>query len=112
MWRFFGHAKADPSHSEAAGICDRCNFTYQLRDLHWQYQWRGSGLVNTMFRVCPKCLDVPSEFLKALKLPADPIPVPFPRPNQFQQQINNGIPITVWDQLYGAWDSQGNVWLP
>lgn len=111
-WRFFGRAQANPSHPTAAGICDRCNFTYQLSDLKWQYQWRGAGMVNTMFRVCPRCLDAPSAFLKALNLPADPTPVPFPRPNQFEQQMNSGIPALNWDQLYSAWDDGTSVWDP
>ncbi len=65
-----------------------------------------------MFRVCPRCMDVPSAFLKALSLPADPVPVPFPRPSQAEQQMNSGSPALNWDQLNSAWDDGISVWDP
>lgn len=111
-WRFFGHAKADPSAPRAAGICDRCNQTYQLNDLKFQHQWRGTALQNTYFRVCPRCLDVPSAFLKALLLPADPVPVPYPRVDQFQAQMNNSSPALNWDQANARWDDSISTWDP
>ncbi len=104
-WRFFGHAKADPSHPEAAGICDSCNFTYQLKDLKFQYEWRGQNLQNVWFKRCPRCLDIPQQQLKAILLPPDPIPVPYPRPNTFPTQMNAGNPAGSWDTADASWDS-------
>jgi hypothetical protein len=37
----------------ALGICDRCGFTYKLKQLHAQIENR----VNTGWLVCPDCLD-------------------------------------------------------
>lgn len=108
-WRFFGKAKADPSSPRAAGFCDRCDTAWQLSELKWQYQWRGAGLANTMFRVCPRCIDVPSAFLKALNLPADPVPVSFPRPGFVQEEMNQGQNYTNWDIFNQAWDT-GESW--
>ncbi len=104
-WRYFGRAKADPSNPEAAGICQRCDFTYQLRELVWQYEYRGTNLQNTWFRVCRTCLDKPAPFLRAIVLPADPVPVPYPRPNTFPTQMNAGNPASVWDTADASWDS-------
>lgn len=111
-WRFFGHAKADPSAPRAAGFCDRCDHVWQLSQLVWEMQWRGTTLTRTGFRVCPECLDVPAQFLKAISIPADPLPVRDPRTGYVQQEMNNGIPALNWDQLYSAWDVSGNVWDP
>lgn len=122
-WRYFGHAHADPNAPTAAGICDRCNFTYQLSQLQFQHQYMGEGLQNLWLRVCSKCLDVPSVFLKAIKLPSDPEPVKFPRPNQFEQQ-SNSVQLTQWDPpptypsiyppeetvILGYWDDGVSVW--
>lgn len=104
-WRFHGHARPDPTKTSAQGICDSCNFSYQLSELKFQYEWRGTSLQNTWFRKCPKCLDKPAEFLKTILLPADPVPVSYPRPNQFFEQMNSGSGATTWDQLNKTWDS-------
>jgi hypothetical protein len=110
MWRFFGRAHASPSSPTAAGICDRCNFTYQLSQLKWQYEYRGESLGNLRIRVCPICLDKPQMQLKTIVLPADPLPVQDPRPgiNQFMAQENQGNSITKYDNG-GAWDA-GLIW--
>lgn len=72
-WRFHGRAEVDPENPSAWGICDRCNFTYNLRDLVWQYQWAGETLINKRILVCTRtCLDDPSPFLRAVILPPDP----------------------------------------
>ncbi len=104
-WRYHGQARVDPNNPQGFGICDRCNFTYNLVDLHWQYQWRGISLINTRFRVCSKCMDVPSAFLKAILLPEDPKPLLYPRPNTFPTQMNAGNPASVWDTADASWDS-------
>lgn len=72
---YSGRAIIDPSAPEALGICDRCGNMWNLRDLQYQFQWMGPQLQNLHIKVCPDCMDVPSEFLRTLILPPDPEPV-------------------------------------
>lgn len=62
------------------GYCDRCNFCYDLEDLAWQYDWRGTHLANLRILVCDRCLDRPQEQLRAIFIPPDPAPVEDARP--------------------------------
>lgn len=111
-WRFFGKALADPSASTAAGFCDRCDTVWQLSQLKWEMQWRGTSVQRTGFRVCPRCLDIPAPFLKAFVIPADPYPVPNPRTGYVEQEMNNSSPALSWDQLNTRWDDGISVWDP
>lgn len=70
-----GRARVNPTAPEAAGQCDRCGFLYSFRDLAWQMDWRGSSLQNLRVLVCPNCLDTPQEQLRAIIVPADPMPI-------------------------------------
>lgn len=80
-WRFHSRATIDPSNPNGVGACDRCGFFYNLKDLVWQYAYRGDSLQNTRFRVCVQtCLDVPTEQYRPLHLPPDPEPLIQPRP--------------------------------
>lgn len=79
-WRPHGRARVNPESPEAFGICDDCNFQYNLVDLQFQFAWRGNTLQNTGFRVCYECYDKPNEQLRPRILPADPVPVMNPRP--------------------------------
>lgn len=72
---YSGRATIDPSAPDALGICQRCGNLWNLRDLQYQFQWQGPQLQNTYLRVCPDCMDVPSEFLRTIILPPDPEPV-------------------------------------
>ncbi len=110
-WRYFGHAKVDPTSPTAAGQCDRCDCTYSLNQLQWELQWRGLSIQRTGFRVCPRCFDTPAEFLKPLLLPADPQPVPNPRVNHNYAQMNEGSFATQWD-MSGRWDAEGGGGVP
>lgn len=75
----YGQAVINPAAPEAVGVCDRCGFLYNLRQLRWQYQWAGTTMQNLHLRVCDKCWDTPSEQLRTLILPPDPTPVADPR---------------------------------
>lgn len=75
-----GRAYVNPRSPAAWGICDRCGFQYNLSELKFQYEWRGTTLANTHMRVCSKCMDVPDDHKRAITLPADPMPVQNPRP--------------------------------
>jgi hypothetical protein len=46
-------------------------------------QWRGVSLQNTRIYVCNRCLDVPQEQLRVIRLPADPAPLQNVRPENF-----------------------------
>lgn len=81
-----GHAYADSSNPEAWGVCDRCGQTWLLRELKFQFDFRGPRLMNTQLRVCQPCTDLPCVWFKPIVVPPDPIPVPNPRP----QQTNTG----------------------
>lgn len=83
MHRPHGSARIDPRNPSALGICDRCSFLYNLRDLSYQFAWAGTKLINTRLRVCKKCLDRPNEQLRARILPPDPVPVADPRPENY-----------------------------
>lgn len=78
-----GLARTNPKSPQAFGICDRCGFTYNHVNLHWQYDWRGASLQNLRILVCDECTDSPQQQLRAIVLPADPIPIMYPRPEDF-----------------------------
>lgn len=70
-----GRARTNASNPEAHAICDRCGFRYNFNDLHWQMDWRGAILQNIRILVCDRCYDDPQEQLRAITLPADPVPI-------------------------------------
>jgi hypothetical protein len=55
----------------------------------WQYDWRGASLQNLQFLVCNTCYDRPQEQLRAIIVPADPIPVGNPRLENFPTAETN-----------------------
>lgn len=78
-----GRARTSAKSPSAFGVCDRCGIWWNLSALYWNYDWRGTQLQNLWLRVCRQCLDVPQEQLRAITLPADPVPVWQPRPENF-----------------------------
>jgi hypothetical protein len=98
----FGRATVDPKNPQAAGICDRCNLVYNLKDLVWEQAWRGNELTRTGFRVCTRtCLDTPFEQDRPLYLPPDPPPVDQPRvPNYAVQEGNIPQPYDSSEEFY------------
>jgi len=78
-----GRAKTSSTSPSAFGVCQRCGFWYQRNTLQFQYDWRGTSLANIQILVCRDCLDTPQEQLRAITLPADPIPVYRPSTEQF-----------------------------
>lgn len=77
--RIHQRVQIDSNAPEASAACDRCQFIWLLRDLQWQYDYRGMQLQNTNFLVCPTCLDIPNPQIKPILLPPDPEPVLNPR---------------------------------
>jgi hypothetical protein len=74
-----GRARTSASNPQAFAVCDRCGIWYNHIALQWQYDWAGSSLINKRLLVCQRCLDVPQEQLRAIVVPADPVPIVQPR---------------------------------
>jgi hypothetical protein len=47
--------------------------------------WAGPGLINKRLLVCRRCLDTPQDQLRSILIPADPIPILNPRPQNFEE---------------------------
>jgi hypothetical protein len=78
-----GRARTSARNPRAFAVCDRCGIWYNRVDLHPQFDWRGAQLQNLYIYVCTKCTDVPQEQLRAIILPADPVPIDQPRVEDF-----------------------------
>lgn len=76
------HASSDV-HRGPWATCDGCGQIYNLPELSFQREWAGFQIIRKFTLVCPTCLDVPNETLRALVLPPDPDPVIFARPEQY-----------------------------
>lgn len=84
-----GRARINPSHPQAIAVCDRCGFQYNHVDLSWQMEWAGTRLINKNLLVCKTCMDTPAPFLRTYVLPADPVPIKDPRPQDMTDARNN-----------------------
>jgi len=85
MYRYHGRAEVNPDNPHAFGVCDRCGFWYNLKDLVWQYEYEGGSTpINKHILVCTRtCLDN-LNFQFALQiLPPDPPPLYNTRPETF-----------------------------
>lgn len=74
-----GRAKVSSRNPRAFAICDRCGFLMNHVNLQWQYDWAGASLINKRMLVCNECNDVPQSQLRAIVVPADPVPIQNPR---------------------------------
>lgn len=84
-----GRAKTSARSPQAHAICDRCGFRYNHVNLRWQYDWAGASLVNRRILVCNTCYDTPQEQLRAIVIPADPVPIINPRVPNYAQDASN-----------------------
>lgn len=84
-----GRARTSSTNPQAHAICDRCGGRYNHVDLRWQVDWAGSGLINKRMLVCNNCLDVPQQQLRAITIPADPVPIMNPRVQDFSVAETN-----------------------
>jgi len=80
-----GRARTSASNPQAHAICDRCGFRYNHVSLQWQYDWAGASLINKRLLVCNTCYDTPQQQLRAIVVPADPVPIVNPRVEPFVQ---------------------------
>ena len=90
-----GRARTSSSNPQAHAICDRCGFRYNRVNPNWQYDWRGAALQNVRILVCDTCMDTPQEQLRAIVVPADPVPIDQPRTQDFVQAETNYQTITA-----------------
>jgi hypothetical protein len=84
-----GRAKISSTSPQAAAICDRCGFVYNHVNLRWQFDWRGTSLQNIRLLVCDTCYDEPQQQLRAIVVPADPVPIVNPRIEPFVTDETN-----------------------
>jgi len=70
-----GRARTSARNPQAHAICDRCGFRYNMINLSWQWDWRGASKQNLRILVCSPCNDKAQEQLRAIVLPADPMPI-------------------------------------
>jgi hypothetical protein len=79
-----GNASISARSPRALGVCQRCQFIYNLDELQWQWDWQGGPrLKNLRLKVCRTCLDVPQENGRTIVLPPDPVPVLYPLPEDY-----------------------------
>lgn len=89
VWHPTGRARVSARSPSTHAICDRCGFRYLHSQLSWQLQWAGVKLQNLRILVCCECLDTPQPQLKSIIIPADPVPVLNPRPEQYDVTVPN-----------------------
>lgn len=78
-----GRAVTSATNPQAHAICDRCGFRYNHVRLRWQYDWRGASMQNIKLLICDSCYDTPQTQLRAIVVPADPVPITNPRIQDF-----------------------------
>lgn len=83
-----GRAQTSSRNPRAFGVCDRCAIWYNRDQLNWQMDWAGASLINKRMLVCNTCMDVPQQQLRAIIIPADPVPISNPRTEPY-----------MWDEI-------------
>lgn len=76
-------ARTNPQSPRAWATDDRSGFVGNHQDLCWQFDWRGTQLINTRVLVYPDQLDTPQRQLGTIVLPPDPTPIMNARPEQY-----------------------------
>lgn len=83
-----GRARTSARNPRAFGVCDRCSLWYNHYELSWQYDWAGASLINKRILVCDICYDTPQNQLRAIIIPADPLPI-----------VNARVEPYQWDEI-------------
>lgn len=87
-----GRGRVSSTSPQALAVCDRCGFWYNHVDLSWQMDWAGSSLINKRILVCRTCYDTPQQQLRAIVVPADPVPITQPRIEYFENaEVDNRV---------------------
>lgn len=84
-----GRARTSVKNPRAFGVCDRCALWYNHDNLRWQFDWAGASLINKRILVCSSCYDEPQQQLRAIVLPADPMPIINPRTEPYAWDSND-----------------------
>lgn len=84
-----GRARTSARDPRAFAVCDRCAIWYNHHQLKWQYDWAGASLINKRILVCDTCYDEPQNQLRAIVLPADPMPIINPRTEPYAYDEEN-----------------------
>lgn len=104
-----GRARTSARNPQAHAICDRCGFRYNHVDLRWQFDWRGTSLQNIRLLVCNSCYDEPQNQLRAIVLPADPMPIVNPRVQDFVTAETNNRAVSGTVLIPGAANGNGSI---
>lgn len=97
-----GRARVSAKNPQAQAVCDRCAMWYNRVDLKWQYDWAGASMINKRMLVCDTCYDTPQTQLRAIVLPADPVPITNPRPEPYMwdsvdyRQVSGNNTVNPW----------------
>jgi len=114
-----GRARTSASSPQAFAVCDRCGIWYNHVNLRWQFDYRGATLQNIRLLVCNTCYDTPQSQLRAIVLPADPVPIINPRVEPYvwdstdrrqvsgynTTNVTTGIPVPMGDTRVTSLDS-------
>lgn len=76
-------AATDPTAPRGWATSDRSGFIGLHKNLRYQFQWRGTQLVNTQLLVYEDEYDEPQRQLGTIILPPDPVPLMNARPEQY-----------------------------
>ncbi len=107
-----GRARTSARNPRAFGVCDRCALWYNHQNLKWQYDWAGASLINKRILVCDTCYDTPQTQLRAIVLPADPMPIINPRTEPYQWDSTDYRQVSGYntvDPSTGIPVQQGNI---
>ena len=78
------YAEVDAENPSMWTTCDRCSRIWNSFNMAWQYDYRGSAMLqNLRILCCPTCLDVPQIQLSPYNLPPDPPPIYNARPEPY-----------------------------
>ncbi len=94
-----GRARTSSRSPQAFAVCDRCGIWHNHVDLRWQFDWAGASLYNKRLLVCQRCEDIPQQQLRAIVVPADPVPIVQPRLEAFVNDSANYRTTTGQDTI-------------
>ena len=79
-------ATCDPHALDPYAICDISGVLVNHSTMRFQDILAGNAFVNTGLLVAPGYYDIPNEQVRALRIPADPVPIANPRPQTWALQ--------------------------
>lgn len=94
-----GRARTSPRDPRAFAVCDRCAIWYNHHQLRWQFDWAGASLINKRMLVCDTCYDEPQNQLRAIIIPADPVPIVQPRTEPYAYDEENRRQISGYNTV-------------